>query len=148
MTYNNGKYCEGVETCVYSLLEHNVMSCCTSYRGCVAAFKKNNPLNPSRRTIDDWNIQRLVLAKKQIADILLKENISASSWMKHLNLVMVYEGFHEAHECGSLCVLWLCEMVALHLRLYLLGYTLKVASLHREPYTSPPNSWWFQNALL
>ena len=103
-----------LQECVYKLLSHNVTTNHVSpVIGIVLELvkKKANKL-PSKSTVNNMNIQRLILAQKQLGlDFVKKGNTTLLS-DETTKFGLKFEGFHCSDEDGNKWVLGVRQMVA------------------------------------
>ena len=75
------------------------------------AGKKASDL-PSKSTVNDWNIMRLVMAQQQLSEELpQKENMGLLSGQTSKS-GQKFEGFHTCDSAGHMYVLCLCDITS------------------------------------
>ena len=110
--FPNGQYTDDMKECVMSLLTHNVptgqVSAVISAVMKLACRKASDL--PSKSTVNDWNVMRLILAQKQIGEILPSQSNLGLLSDETSKFGKKVEGFHASDSDGRLYVLGLREI--------------------------------------
>lgn len=106
------RYSTELKTCIYELLQCNVSaSKLPSVITCVLNLVKITPNQlPSKSTILDFNLQRLCLAQKQIAEVFSKENNTTLLTDETSKFGSKFMGYEAADSTGNLWVLGLRDI--------------------------------------
>ena len=113
--YDEGKrqYTKETQECVYEVLSHNVTLSHVSpvIKASLALAGLQPDKLPSTSTINNMNIQRLMLSQKHIADELSNKHNTCLLSDETSKFGRKYEGFHVADEDGQVWVMGLRELV-------------------------------------
>ena len=106
------RYSTELKTCIYELLQYNVSaSKIPSVITCVLNLIKITPNQlPSKSTILDFNLQRLCLAQKQIAEVFSKEKNTTLLTDETSKFGNKFMGYEAADSTGNLWVLGLRDI--------------------------------------
>ena len=110
--YSDGKFSFELRQCIYSLLSLNVSA--QSVPGVINSVltllgKKCNKL-PSRSTILNMNVERLILSQKQLAEVIpSKDNLTLYT-DETTKFGVKYSGYHVSDQEGSMYVLGMRQL--------------------------------------
>ena len=111
-TFRDGKYTPEMQTCVYSLLQAHVSFANIPHviEAVLKLCGKTASNLPSKATIHNMNVQRLVLSQKQLADQFAQEKDTCLLSDETSKRGTKMEGFHAADTSGKIWVLGLREI--------------------------------------
>ena len=105
----NGKFSSDMQQCVYSLLQHHVSS--THVSSVISAVLKlagkTASRLPSVSTVNNMNVQRLVLAQKQLGESIKKTDDTCLYTDETSKFGNKYGGYHLSDQNGNMYVLGL-----------------------------------------
>eukprot|EP00057_Strongylocentrotus_purpuratus_P007736 XP_011662210.1 PREDICTED: uncharacterized protein LOC105437383 [Strongylocentrotus purpuratus] len=111
---SSGQYTNEMKQCVFALLNHNVPS--GKIGPVIESVLKLGGLKasniPSKSTVTDWNIMRLIIAQNQLAEELPSQSSLGLLSDETSKFGQKYEGYHVSDPEGRLRVLGLRDIVS------------------------------------